>query len=294
MIILIFFILKLKIIAFISPSKFSIMKKIIVPIFAILLASCDGETVKNTIDSAAAIDALTEYSTVNKVFQDLGNNSGDAVLNSESTTSSAAKLAETKVEGPTITIEPADFTTFPKTITVNYGDGVLCKDDITRKGIVTIKSTGWYGTTGSTHTSTFTNYYHEDFKVEGTHFVENLGENEDGNLEYAVTITNGKITTATGGIINYTENATRTWVAGDDTPLNIWDDEYMLDGVQSGVSSKGVNYTLTVEESLHFVLLPRSIKAGILNIDVASIEDIKLNYNTKMVTILGKNIPFGY
>lgn len=270
------------------------MKKLIVPILAVMFVSCDEESVKNTIDTASAIDALTEYSTVNKVFQDVGNNSGDAVLNSESTTSSTSKLSETKIDGPVITVEPMDFTTFPKTITVDYGTGVLCKDGITRKGIVTIVSTNWYGVEGSVHTSTFTNYYHEDFKVEGTHVVENLGENTDGNLEYSVTIANGKITTSTGATIDYTEDSTRTWVAGSDTHLNIWDDEYMLEGMQSGTSSKGVDYTLTVEESLHFVLLPRSVEAGILDIDVAGIEDIKLNYNTKMVTILGKNYPFGY
>ncbi|MCR8669129.1 hypothetical protein NO995_15695 [Aestuariibaculum sp. M13] len=269
------------------------MKKIIAPILAILLVSCDGETVKNTIDTATAIDALTEYSTVNKVFQDVGNNSGDAVLSSEGT-ASTAKLTATKAEGPVITIDPLDLTTFPKTITIDYGTGVLCKDDITRKGIVTIVSTNWYGVEGSVHTSTFTNYYHEDYKVEGTHIVENLGQNTDGNLEYSVKITGGKITTTSGATIEYSEDSTRTWIAGSDTPLNIWDDEYLLDGIQNGTSSKGVDYTLTVEESLHFVLLPRSIEAGILDIDVADIEDIKLNYNTKMVTILGKNIPFGY
>ncbi|GAA4302973.1 hypothetical protein [Aestuariibaculum suncheonense] len=269
------------------------MKKIIAPIFAILLASCDGETVKNTLDTTVAIEALTEYSTVNKVFQDIGNNSGDAVLTSEGTASASAKLTSTKADGPVITIDPMDFTSFPKTITIDYGMGVLCKDGITRKGIVTIVSSNWYGVEGSMHTSTFTNYYHEEYKVEGTHVVENLGENTDGDLEYSVTITDGKITTSTGATIEYTEDSTRTWVAGSDTPLNIWDDEYLLDGIQHGRSSKGVDYSLTVEESLHFALLPRSIKAGILDIDVASIEDIKLNYNTKMVTILGKNFPFG-
>ncbi|HEX9600098.1 MAG TPA: hypothetical protein VF985_01280 [Mariniflexile sp.] len=96
-----------------------------------------------------------------------------------------------------------------------------------------------------------------------------------------------------GKTINYTENSTRTWIAGSDTPFNIWDDEYMLDGTQSGVSSKGVEYSLTIEESLHFVLLPRSITSGILDIDVANIEDIKLNYTTSTITILGQTFPFG-
>lgn len=267
------------------------MKKIIIPILALIFMSCEEE-LQNTIDSASAVEALTEYAMVNKVFQDAGNTSGDAILSSQNSVSSS-KISKTKVEGPIITISPSDFTTFPKTITVDYQDGVLCKDGITRKGIATIISTNWYGVEGSQHTTTFSNYYHNDYKVEGIHFVKNLGANTNGHLQYSVTITNGKITTTTGKIINYTEDSTRTWVAGSDTPLNIWDDEYMLDGTQSGSSSKDIDYTLTIEESLHFVLLPRSIESGILNIDVASIKDIKLNYTTSTITILGKTFPFG-
>ena len=105
---------------------------------------------------------------------------------------------------------------------------------------------------------------------------------------------NGKITTSSGKTISYTENSIRTWVAGSNTPLNIWDDEYKLEGTQTGVSSKGIEYSLTIEEPLHFVLLPRSITSGILDIDVANIKDIKLNYTNSTITILGQSFPFNF
>ncbi|ALJ04325.1 hypothetical protein APS56_03845 [Pseudalgibacter alginicilyticus] len=254
--------------------------------------NCEENELTQSIDSAKAADALTEYVTISKVFQDLGNNSGDAVLNAENSTT-LSKSSTTKDEGPVVTISPLDFTTFPKTITIDYQTGVLCQDGITRRGVATIVSTGWYGEVDSQHTTTFSDYYHEDFKVEGIHIVKNLGKNEEDNLEYSVVIQNGKITTSTGETINYTENSTRTWVVGIDTPLNIWDDEYLLDGVQTGTSSKDVDYTLTTEEPLHFDLLPRSIKSGILDVDVASIEDIKINYTEATITILGKTYEIG-
>ena len=267
------------------------MKKMFVPILVLILLGCQENELKPNTDSESAMEALTEYLVVNKVFQDVGNNSGDAILDAEINTNSA-KLSNTKNEAPIITVEPLDFTTFPKTITIDYQSGVLCKDGITRKGKAIIVSSDWYGKDGSEHTTTFDNYYHEDFKVEGTHNVKNLGKDQDNNLKYSVTIQNGKITTKTGATINYVENGIRTWVAGADTPLNIWDDEYMLEGTQSGVSSKGVEYSITVEEPLHFVLLPRGIKSGILAIDIANISDIKLNYTTSTITILGKSFPF--
>ncbi|WP_157607871.1 hypothetical protein [Seonamhaeicola sp. S2-3] len=265
------------------------MRKFIVPILAILFMNCEEE-LNETADSIAAVEALTEYVTISKVFQDIGNNSGDALLSAED--SMESKSGKISTDGPVITIEPLDYTTFPKTTTIDYGDGVLCKDGITRKGIVTIVSTNWYGVENSTHTGTFTDYYHEDFKVEGTHVVKNFGKNINDELEYSVTINDGKITATTGATISYTENSTRTWIAGANTPFNIWDDEYMLAGTQSGVSSKGISYTLTIEEDLHFVLLPRSIQSGILDVSVGSIDDIKLNYTTSTITILGKTFSF--
>jgi len=121
--------------------------------------------------------------------------------------------------------------------------------------------------------------------------VKNLGKNQDDNLEFNVIIEDGKITAKTGATINYMENSTRTWIAGSATPLNIWDDEYLLDGTQSGISSKGVEYVLTIEETLHFVLLPRSIKSGILDIDIGNINDITINYTNSTITILDVTYP---
>lgn len=259
----------------------------------LLISSCEDDELKsNAVDTASATEALIEYVTVNKVFQDVGNNGGDALLSAESSVS--GKSSQTKTDAPIITVEPLDFTTFPKTTTIDYQSGILCKDGITRKGLVTIVSTNWYGEKDSEHTTTFTNYYHEDFKVEGTRHVKNLGKNQDDNLEYSVTIENGKITKNTGETINYKENSTRTWVAGSDTPLNIWDDEYMLDGTQSGISSKGIEYSLTIEKSLHFVLLPRSVKSGILDLDIGNINNVKLNYDDSTITILDITYPFDF
>ncbi|MEC3907701.1 hypothetical protein VOI54_11780 [Tamlana sp. 2201CG12-4] len=260
------------------------MKKIIAPIFALFMLACQDNDAKVYEEPTAEIETLNEYALANQIFQDIGNNGGDAILNAENST--IAKTSDSK-SGPVITVEPFDLSTFPKTTTVDFKDGTLCKDGITRSGIITIVSTGWYRQEESEHTTTFDDYYHEDYKVEGTHLVRNLGTDQDNNPRYSVTINNGKISANNGAAINYTEDSFRTWIAGSDTPLNIWDDEYLLEGEQSGISSKGIGYALTIEEPLHFVLLPRNIKSGILDLDIGEVNDIKLNYNNSTVTILG-------
>jgi hypothetical protein len=268
------------------------MKRIIVPILALFFMSCQEDDLKQStkvIDPTETIEAINEYALVNKIFQDIGNNNGDAVLSAEVSTSSN-KISQSKNE-PTIIVEPFDLITFPKTTTVNFGSGTLCKDGITRKGIITIISSNWYGVEGSLHTATFDDYYHEDYKVEGTHVVENLGKNEDNKLKYSVTIEGGKITTMSNEIITYSENSFRTWISGAESPLNIWDDEYVLEGTQSGTNSKGLEYSLSIEDPLHYVLLPRGVKSGIINIDIGAIKDIKLNYTDSTITILGITYP---
>jgi len=268
------------------------MKKFIVPILTLIFLGCEKEVaLKPNTDANAAVEALTEFTVANKVFQDIGNNSGDAVLSAENSTTTS-KFENTKADEPIINVVPLDFTTFPKTITIDYQSGVLCKDGITRKGKIIIVSSDWNRKKDSEHTATFENYYHNDFKVEGTHYVKNLGQNQNDNLEYRVVVENGKITNESVGSISYIENSTRTWIAGSDTPLNIWDDDYLLDGTQSGVSSKDIEYSLTVQDPLHFVLLPRAIESGILNVNVGNINDIELNYTNKTLTILGKMYPF--
>jgi len=267
------------------------MKKVILPLLALFFLSCQEDDSNNDIDSAATVETLKEYAIVNKIFQDVGNNSGDAILNSENS-ASTSKTSKRSGNDPIISIEPLDWVTFPKTITIDYQLGLVCKDGITRKGLVIINSTNWYGVEGSEHTTTFSNYYHNDYKVEGTHNVKNLGVNAEGDLQYSVMIENGKITTTADQSIKYTEQSVRTWIAGANTPLNIWDDEYILHGTQSGVSGKGTKYSLTITEQLHFVLLPRSIKSGIVDLDVSNIKDIIVNYTTSTITILGTTFPF--
>ncbi|WP_194768377.1 hypothetical protein [Tamlana sp. I1] len=266
------------------------MKKLIIPVLALFFIGCDDakDAVTEAIEPTETIEAIQEYALVNQIFQDIGNNNGDAILQAEG--SSSAKIAATK-NSPEISVTPMDLTTFPKTITVDFKEGTVGKDGVTREGIVTIVSTDWYGVEGSTHTATFDGFYHNGYKVEGTQVVENLGENEDGFLEYSVDIENGKITAENDAAIEYTENSTRTWISGADTPLNIWDDEYLLDGTQSGVSSNDIEYELTVEESLHFVLLPRAVKSGVLKLDVGVFNNIKLDYSAKTITILGVTYP---
>ena len=105
----------------------------------------------------------------------------------------------------------------------------------------------------SVHTTTFEDYYQNGHKIAGTHITTNGGV-MDNLLTFNVKVNDGKVTKLNGDVIRYTQNTSRTWITGDETPLNIWDDEYEMSGIQTGVSSKGVNYKLEIIKPLHFVV----------------------------------------
>ena len=261
------------------------------------IIGCDlKEKLEKAVTPAEAVEAMEEYVGVNRIFQAASNSTDESVLKAEVKAESSVEGGVSMVdalkslkpdEGPIITIVPFDKITWPKTITVNFGIvGITGQDGVTRRGIMTIISSARYSEINSTHTTTFNNYYQNDHKIEGTHVAKNLGLVNNA-LKFSVDITDGKVTTPDNEVILYTQNTTRTWIAGGETPLNIWDDEYKISGTQSGVSSKGIKYNMGIVKPLHFVVSPRSITSGNLEVNMEGISKIVIDYAERTMTIGG-------
>jgi hypothetical protein len=99
---------------------------------------------------------------------------------------------------------------------------------------------------------------------------------------FSVVINNGKLTTPDGKVVEYTQNTTSTWIEGDDTPLNIFDDVYEISGTQAGKSSKGVNFTLTTQESYPLLVdvACGNITDGVLDVDIEGASEMSIDYYT--------------
>ncbi len=271
------------------------MKNLFWSLFALIASagmfSCELEEKINQINSIdEGVEALQEYAIVSKQFQDASNSSDNSVITAEVEFETAmASELKASTEGPVITIEPMD-NSWPKNITVDFGDGVIGKDGIKRSGKLNIISTDWYRMKDSKHTTTYENFYQNGYKVEGTNVATNLGMVEGEGLQFNVVIADGKVS-KNGAVINYTQNTTRTWVKGDDTPIDIWDDEYKLDGIQNGVSSKGIKYELDITEPLHFIVLSKEITEGKIAVDIEGLPDMELDYTESKIRIGEQSFP---
>jgi hypothetical protein len=131
----------------------------------------------------------------------------------------------------------------PRTMTINYGDSNLnCPDGNVRRGKIVVTWTGRYRATGTVITVTPVNFFQNDFKIEGTKTIENKGRNTAGNMQWFITVNNGKVTTPTGETHTWTSDRTRTWVNGESTRFIMIDDKYEITGVNVGTNRKGVKY----------------------------------------------------
>ena len=116
----------------------------------------------------------------------------------------------------TVTVTPND-TTYPKTITIDFGDSCVGLDGKLRSGKIVINLTAPLRKPGSVLTITLDNFYINHIHIEGTKTISNLSEN--GAIKFTVEVKGGKVTFPSGRGYSYESFKTKTQVAGMDTRI---------------------------------------------------------------------------
>jgi len=235
-------------------------------LLTVLLSSCDkNET--NGIDSdlntnieeqSAAVDDIVE-----SVFDEL-----DSSLSLDAELGSTASLKSTSEDTGclTVTIELSEGGGYPIVATFDYGT-VNCEDRFGRlkRGKIIVTKTGPHWEAGSEHTVVFEDFYVNDNKVVGSRNFKNEGQNVDLNWEFSIT-TNITIETTENITWTRTANIIRTMIAGSDTPRYIWDDEFLVTGTSSGVSSEGYSVMREITTPLYRKRICRFPVSGVIEI----------------------------
>ncbi len=180
----------------------------------------------------------------------------------------------------TVTISPAwADSTFPKTIVVDFGS-TNCTGNygVKRRGKLIATITDRYRNAGCKITINPQNYYVNDYKVEGTKIITNLGRNSSGNLEFKVEVNNGKVTDPNGESISWNSTRTNEWIAGENTYFNICDDIYSITGNANGVNREGRNYTVTITQPLIKKICCRWITEGKLELAPDGLKTRKVDF----------------
>lgn len=163
-----------------------------------------------------------------------------------------------------ITVTPND-STYPKTITVDFGDGCICADGKFRKGKVVIHLTGPIRRTGSVMTVTFVNFFLNRAQIEGTKILSNISAG--GNIKFTVQVVGGKVTFPNGR--GYRVNSMKYvhQVEGGQT-RPIRDDVYHIQGRSRTDFSNGAAVVLDTETPLVKKVVCHWISDGKLKIRI--------------------------
>jgi len=146
----------------------------------------------------------------------------------------------------TITAEPND-TTFPKTVTVNYGDGCVCRDGKLRKGKVVLYFSTPPRKSGAVLKITLQDYYVNRAHIEGVKTITNLSAN--GAVKYSVKIEGGKVAWPNGRGFTYEGTKTVTQIEGAST--NTCADDVYSTEVRTQIKyANGITVTKNTETPL--------------------------------------------
>ncbi len=153
------------------------------------------------------------------------------------------------------TPEGADY---PKTITIDYGDGCEAFNEMVKSGQVIITVTGPREEAGSQKIVTFNNFSVNDHAIEGTRTFTNNGDNS-----YTVVLEDGKITTPEGEEMTRNSTRTKSLVEGADTDTRE-DDAWQVTGSASGVNAEGLSWSKSITSPLTISAGCRYIVSGIV------------------------------
>jgi len=231
-------------------------------LFSIILYSCQKEASSNGSATVTAEQAATysdESLQTEASFDDV-----EDISMTAATEESIATAPNGRVNGAeriipnfeelrlrigscaTITVTPND-STYPKTITIDFGDGCLCADGKFRKGAIILELTGPIRRSGSVLTITFRDFYLNRAHIEGTKTITNLSENS--NIKFTVQVDGGKVTFPNGRGYKYESLRYVKQIEGGSTNF-IRDDVFSIEGRSKTVFNGGLTIELNTETPL--------------------------------------------
>ena len=210
-------------------------------------------------------NAAADNATAENYFNDIGRLIDNAAQSSKYL--DPQSTVTNVVSCPTITIDHPDSTTWPKTVTIDFGTtNCYSWGLIPHRGKLIATFSGPYRASGTVITITTDNFYRNDNKIEGTKTVTNAGTNNSGQMYFNITVANAKITRTDNTFMTWSSTRTRTWIQGQSTVGDWTDDAYEITGVASGITFTGNAFSASITNPLEIAWGCRWIKSGTINL----------------------------
>jgi len=258
-------------------------------ILTLMFAACIKPTTKPTVTQASnvATDATISESLNNDLYKVYDNETKNGQYKD-----SVSGKTDMVYQSLTDTCATVTFNNnggaWPKTLTIDFGTTGCTEltSGITRKGKVIVTLSNMMHITGAVATVTVDNYYVNNYKIEGSKTITNMGRNSAGHIHYEVKDIAGRITKPTGGVITWESTRDDEWVAGESTNFftnglaGICDDTYSITGTGGGTASSGDTYRLEIVAPLQKQICCRWVQSGSIKYFLNSYELGTVDYGT--------------
>lgn len=163
-----------------------------------------------------------------------------------------------------ITVTPND-NTYPKTVTIDFGDSCRGNDGKVRRGKIVLHFTGPVRRPGSVVTLTFIRYYVNRVHIQGTKVFANLSD--PPVHKWSIAVVDGRVTFPNGRGYSYEGTKTVTQIAGMLTG-QVRDDIYKITGRSKTTFNNGITINLNTESPLIKKVACHWISEGTLKIKI--------------------------
>ncbi len=245
--------------------------------FSTLLFSCQKEFSSPNPDPLTEEQAtsFSEESTIAEAsFEDVTDvvqtaaeeegNASELGLNGRSFFPLFTELRVSIGDCATVTVSPND-STYPKTITIDFGDSCKGRDGKVRSGAIIIHLTAPIRRPGSVATVTFRDFSVNHVKLEGTKIISNLSN--PPQHKWSIQVVGGKVTFRGGRGYSFESVKYKKQVAGMDT-RQVRDDVYEIEGRAKIVFNNGTTINLNTETALTKKVACPWISNGVLKIKI--------------------------
>jgi hypothetical protein len=239
-----------------------------------LLFSCqkeDGMSAENAVTEDEAVVHSEESAEAEASFDDIQDLSFTAAEEEQAVSAGEAgrifpfaRLRLRIGQCAEITVTPDD-STYPKTVTIDFGDGCWGADGKFRKGAIILHFTGPIRRPGSVLTITLRDFYLNRAHIEGTKVITNLSEN--GDIKFTVQVVDGKVSFPNNRGYKYNAMKYVKQIEGGATN-DIEDDVFSIEGRSQTEFQSGLVITLNTESALIKKMACRWISNGVLKIKI--------------------------
>lgn len=240
-------------------SKYGISVLLLVAVALIFASSCSKNNSGDIPKEDLALAKDEAY--VDAVFDEVDNMALDEVVALDNDDYGFTTFQANINFCYTVSVNSHDTTSFPKTVTIDFGDGcttIFNGDTITRSGQIVITVTNRWFVLGAQHIITFNNFYFNGAKVEGTRTVTNDGISSNRFVS-SVVLEEGKITFDEDTYITRSSNHVREWARH----LNPMNDTIYVTGSANGINILGESYERNILEPLEYIICPNTYWWGL-------------------------------